>query len=66
MSKFGKVDFSWTKDISGEITSITAKITEATGVVERYKYAFNNESYSLDWACSIGSNDGVKKLLSDI
>ena len=66
LSKFGKVDFSWTKDISGEIDSITAKITDATGVVEKYKYAFNNESYSFNWAGSVGTDSGVEKLIQSM
>ena len=66
LSKFGKVDFSWTKDISGEIDSITAKITDATGVVEKYKYAFNDESYSFNWAGSVGTDSGVEKLIQSM
>lgn len=66
LSKFGKVDLSWLKDSSGEVTAITAKITDATGAVERFRYTLNEETKMFDWAGSVGTDSGVEKLITSI
>lgn len=66
LSKFGKVDFSWLKDAGGNVSEITAKITDATGVVERFRYAFNIDAGNFSWVGSNGSDSGVEKLVTSI
>lgn len=64
LSQFGKVDLTWTKDISGEVNTITAKITEATGIVENFRFVLNGDKFN--WDSSSGSDKGVQKLIESI
>ena len=66
LSKFGKVDLSWLKDSAGEVTAITAKITDATGAVERFHYALNEGTQRFDWTGSVGTDSGVEKLIQSM
>lgn len=66
LSKFGKVDLSWLKDSAGEVTAITAKITDATGAVERFHYTLNEGTQRFDWAGSVGTDSGVEKLITSM
>lgn len=66
LSKFGKVDLSWLKDSAGEVTAITAKITDATGAVERFHYALNEGTQRFDWTGSVGTDSGVEKLITSM
>ena len=66
LSKFGKVDLSWLKDSAGEVTAITAKITDATGAVERFRYALNEGTQRFDWTGSVGTDSGVEKLITSM
>lgn len=66
LSKFGKVDLSWLKDSAGEVTAITAKITDATGAVERFHYALNEGTQRFDWTGSAGTDSGVEKLIQSM
>lgn len=62
--KFGKVDLSWTKDEGGDLSSITAKITDATGITEKFR--FKIEDTVAKWDSSWGSDSGVAKNIQNI
>ena len=66
LSRFGKVDLSWLKDSAGEVTAITAKITDVTGAVERFHYVLNEGTQKFDWTGSAGTDSGVEKLITSM
>lgn len=60
---FNNVDFSWAEK-SGVFDTITAKVTDAYGAVQKFKFALSGDTYKYDG--SIGDNAGITKLSNSI
>ncbi len=62
--KFGQVELAWSKDAGGNLAYITAKITDALGVTEKFRFEVND--IIARWDGSTGSDSGVQKQVQNI